>query len=84
MKKMRNIVVFVALVCGLVMAPNSGYSQKIDQADIYITPATELDFFSGYFGGDGDFSNIDEWIDWSIGQSAFQCYENRCPGIFNL
>ena len=43
--KKRGVVVFVALVCGLVMAPNSGYSQDIEQADIYITPATELDFF---------------------------------------
>jgi hypothetical protein len=37
--------------------------------DIFLTPKTNPNFFSGLLGGDGDLSTS-EWIDWSIGNGT--------------
>jgi hypothetical protein len=62
---MRNLIILMALVCGLVFVPNSAFAQNLEYADIYITPETNPDFFSGYIGG-----NIDGGWDWSIGNGV--------------
>ncbi len=64
----RNLIVILTLVCGLIIVQNSTFAQglELEYADIYITPETNPNFFSGLVGGDGDFIT-DQWLDWSIG-----------------
>ena len=61
-----NLIVILTLLCGLVIVQNPAFAQSYVSTDIYVTPATNPDFFSGLLGGDGDLSTS-EWIDWSIG-----------------
>jgi hypothetical protein len=67
--KRRNLIVILALLCGLVTVQNTAFTQNIEFADIYITPETNPNFFSGLVGGDGNLST-DQWIDWSIGNGT--------------
>ena len=67
---MRRLIILTALVCGLVIVPNTGFTQNIAYSDIIITPQTNPAFFGGYLGGDGDPANPNQWIDWGIGNSV--------------
>jgi len=65
---MRVFMIVFALVCALVLAPNTGFSFESHQTDLVITPKTNPNFFGGYVGGDGDFvGDPAGYIDWSIG-----------------
>jgi hypothetical protein len=67
MKKIKYIIILVALVCGLVIAPNNGFAQ-LTWADAFITPnaGTLYNGLGAFVGGD-----VPGSFDWTIG--------NRCP-----
>jgi len=60
----KRIVILIALILGLVIAPNSGFTLNIQSSDIFLTPETD-DFLGGYLGGLGVWD-----IDWSIANSC--------------
>ncbi len=61
---MKSLIIIGVLVCGLVTVTDSAFTQTIQDADIFMTPETNPDFFSGYAGGD-----VSTGIDWSIGNN---------------
>jgi hypothetical protein len=68
---MRNLIILLVLVCGLVIVPNFGFTQNMEYSDLYITPETNPAFFGGYLGGDGNTaSGYNDWIDWGIGNGV--------------
>ena len=50
MKKMRRLIVLMAFVCGLVIAPTSAFTQDYKWADAFMTPYTGnlLNGFGGF------------------------------------
>lgn len=68
---MKRSFIALSLAFLLSLAAGSAYSQKIESADIFITPNANPSAFNGYFGGDGNAaSGLDNWIDWSIGNNV--------------
>ncbi|NIO22294.1 MAG: hypothetical protein GTN76_16595 [Candidatus Aenigmarchaeota archaeon] len=71
---MRSFMILIVLVGGAVIVQSSAFTQTdqdpditATESDIFVTPATNPDFFAGFVGGDGDRSIPGGKIDWSIG-----------------
>ena len=67
MKPKRNWILSCSLLFSFLITSSFGYAQEAYLSNIFITPSEDIDFFSGYLGGDGDSENPEHWLDWSVG-----------------
>ena len=62
---MKNFMILLVLVCGILMVPATTFSQAVEWANKFIITENSA-AKGGFFGGDGDRDNPLQWIDWSI------------------
>ena len=72
---MKRLIILITLALELVIFPTSAFTEQINWADKFIIPENSLTG-GGFLGGDGDRTNPNQWIDWSIG--------NYVPGSSSL